>query len=375
VDTYDRSVSLASKGRYLAIPVALVFLAVVMAFAGSPSARATTAPASAAATSLSVEGRIYGISGTSAANVWAVGVTGDIDGEAFRTLIAHWNGRRWTVVHDFSPLGQLTAISTDSPADAWALGQDNQGNTFIIHWNGRTWSKDSSVPHVAGYLYAIVAVDGDVWVVGQAASAKTNAAVMLHRTAGHWYVVPIPAKATTSLSAFAASSRSSIWVGGAALMHWNGAEWKATAMPKVARWVQAMSPGPHGSVWAVGGTQGGYGSLHWNGKAWSEAPIPGTQNDDNMVNSIGSIPGGTAWAVGTGDQASGTTHPALILHWSGKAWKAVKTPATAQPNDQLVAVSAISSNDAWAAGWSTCIEEHCPVLNTLILHWNGKAWS
>jgi hypothetical protein len=57
------------------------------------------------------------------------------------TLVAHWNGTRWTGVASPNPGGSfLNAVSALSPSDAWAVGYDNTG-TLILHWDGTSWTQ------------------------------------------------------------------------------------------------------------------------------------------------------------------------------------------------------------------------------------------
>jgi len=76
---------------------------------------------------------------------------------------------------------------------------------------------------------------------------------------------------------------------------------------------------------------------------------------------------GNAWAVGAGP--GGKT---LILHWNGTTWSQVTNPKPVP--GALDAVAAVSADDVWAVGF------YIPPLGqgphrTLVMHWNGKAWS
>jgi len=71
-----------------------------------------------------------------------------------------------------------------------------------------------------------------------------------------------------------------------------------------------------------------------------------------------------AWAVGQ-DYVHGKT---IILHWNGTAWTRVTSPTLAG-GSALYAVAATSASNAWAVGGSDT-----PPGKTQILHWNGTAW-
>ena len=69
-----------------------------------------------------------------------------------RSLLEHWNGKRWTVVHirhphtAFDGLNSISAVSSD---DIWAVGfvgnYDQWGNdqtaNMLLHWDGTTWTR------------------------------------------------------------------------------------------------------------------------------------------------------------------------------------------------------------------------------------------
>ena len=64
----------------------------------------------------------------------------------------------------------------------------------------------------------------------------------------------------------------------------------------------------------------------------------------------------------------------LILHWNGAAWTTVSSPDPGNING-LTAVAATASGNAWSAGF-TCVTSVCGVnTNALILHWDGAAWT
>jgi hypothetical protein len=58
-----------------------------------------------------------------------------------------------------------------------------------------------------------------------------------------------------------------------------------------------------------------------------------------------------------------TGYRSLILHWNGKAWTRVSSPGM---QSSLSGVSALSSRSAWAVGGSN--------TKSLMLRWIGKSW-
>jgi hypothetical protein len=85
---------------------------------------------------------------------------------------------------------------------------------------------------------------------------------------------------------------------------------------------------------------------------------------------VATISGSNAWAVGM--TLPSTCNPeckTLILHWNGTAWSPVPSPnPSAGYLNDLFSVVAICPHNAWAVGTTDYAQ-------TLITHWNGKTWS
>src|SRR5258707_68301 len=76
----------------------------------------------------------------------AVGAQGTVQGHS-KTLIEHWDGAHWSVVHSpniGTSANGLSAVTAFSSSDIWAVGEDSNGKvgarTLIEHWNGKQWS-------------------------------------------------------------------------------------------------------------------------------------------------------------------------------------------------------------------------------------------
>jgi hypothetical protein len=132
--------------------------------------------------------------------------------------------------------------------------------------------------------------------------------------------------------------------------------------------VSATSPN---DVWAVGrscctphGTAEYYSSLlvHWDGSAWKLVPGASKEPPDVQLFAVSAIAPNDAWAFGE------SIHPnaVLIEHWNGSKWSIVSSPGGFD-NSELLAASAISSKNIWAAGEAN--------FQPLVEHWNGSAWS
>ena len=206
--------------------------------------------------------------------------------------------------------------------------------------------------------------------------------------------VPAAQAATTlpgDLLAVGASSASDAWAVGdncapgtctTLALHWNGSAWSKVATP---------SPGTDGSLdavtvvsaidaWAVGNycttsacSRADTLILHWNGTAWSKVSSPSPSSVNNALSGVVGVSSTDAWAVGY--ELKGTAGPdeTMILHWNGTAWSRVTTPdPSAAGGNFLNAVTATSGSSAFAAG---SYYNPANVLDSLILRWNGTSWT
>jgi hypothetical protein len=81
----------------------------------------------------------------------------------------------------------------------------------------------------------------------------------------------------------------------------------------------------------------------------------------------------SGWAIGLscGPNCGQGAEDTLIQHWNGRAWSRVPSPSPS-PIEGLFSVSAASPKDAWAVG---VYATRANAFATLILHWNGTRWS
>lgn len=203
--------------------------------------------------SLGREVVIYGLSALSRSNVWAVGTSRPLVGTyalGFRSIILHWNGRRWSLVaHPRPPQASLISVVAISPSDVWAAGAKagsihnplkvSVAKTLVEHWDGHRWrvvpspNRDGS-----GQLTSLAAPAGDdVWAAGGAHSGGENVPdkpLVEHWNGSRWLIARLPFDASTGYSGhLAATTPTSIWVdaydrGGLAVARWNGRDWRAT---------------------------------------------------------------------------------------------------------------------------------------------------
>ena len=114
-------------------------------------------------------------------NVWAFGYEYEDGGNAIvHPLVQHWNGTNWSVVdnpqvpdgHDTNLCDGAWISSTDVVAVGTSTDAHDNYNPLIEQWNGRAWTL-AAVPEIIGMpttLVLAVAADkaGGYWAVGWA---------------------------------------------------------------------------------------------------------------------------------------------------------------------------------------------------------------
>jgi hypothetical protein len=170
----------------------------------------------------------------SANDVWAAGFVG---GE---TLTLHWNGTKWKQVASPSSsagTNELVDLAASGPNDVWAVGTVQAGGPFpgqtlVLHWNGVKWRIVHSASPASGDTVGGVAVTGpgDAWVTvtywptafepKALAEHFSGGARTLERVGGH-----------VSLNKVDGVADQDLWAAGGGIFHWNGVRWREVALP------------------------------------------------------------------------------------------------------------------------------------------------
>jgi hypothetical protein len=363
---------------------------------------AAAAPSSAGGPITAFTGQLAGVTALSPSSAWAVGshcTSGCGTGsEIDRTLILRWNGAAWAQVASPNPGGRfrfLSAVSALSPSSAWAVGQYSTisgGNrTLVLRWNGASWARVASPsPEVVdgSFLFGVAAVSpSDAWAAGWSygLGGENSNTLILRWNGASWAVAHSPNPVHLGfnvLNGVSALSASDAWAVGSTdtgtlILHWNGARWTRVPSPSpggtgsdVLNGVRALSAS---DAWAVGSTGTKTLILHWNGASWTRVPSPGPAGGIGSNLSAVSAPSPSdAWAAGSYFTSSGESKT-LILRWNGAAWTVVASPNPGgTTGTSLGGVSALSASNVWAVGTTA---SSSPVPKTLILHWNGASWT
>jgi hypothetical protein len=235
-----------------------------------------------------VQGNIlWGTATHSPTEAWLVGERWRGQHRNGKTLAERWNGSRWSVVPTPNPASGrhrydaiLQAMSVRSDSDAWAVGYWLTGphmlvsRTLIEHWDGRRWRivPSPSVRASNGVLYDIlfaVAADGsnDAWAVGSYEShaggygGGGEHALVLHWNGKRWSRASLPPSRERTFLHGVVTQAGGAWAVGdrglppnhhrTLIEHWDGSSWTAAPSPHGFD-LSAVSAPPHGTAWTVG---------------------------------------------------------------------------------------------------------------------------
>ena len=333
---------------------------------------------------------LTGVAAVSATDVWAVGSYYNGNRGTDLALAEHWNGHIWTIyvvppALDSSD-NSLSGVTALSKNDIWAVGSYNNSartltRTLVAHWDGRQWSVVAS-PNKGAGNNRLTAVSGssrsNVWAVGSFYNTNSGTyQTLTERYDGKaWSVVYSPlarSSSDTMLSGVSAISKNNVWAVGSYIVaignalatsrtlieHWDGRSWSVVSSPNRGTQTNILSGIASFSardIWAVGfslTTSGTVKTLaeHWNGAWWSIVSSANANSSVNHLNSVTAVSPTSAWAVGyffTSNEVKRT----LIEHWNGRAWSVVPSPNFSTGDNVLGSVAKVpDTNKAWAVGY------------------------
>jgi hypothetical protein len=304
--------------------------------------------------SVTSDNQLDSVSMLSGSSAWAVGVDGNDHASAL-----HWNGRAWSATKTRSPgeNAELSGVSAASSKDIWTVGYDyNVGNinygTLVEHWNGHSWSVvHSPTPNIIdSRLDAVAAISKtDAWAVGfrnvgQSDNGKSRTLIE-HWNGEKWLVVPSPSVGTgDDLTGISAGSPNNIWaVGGYTYInkkqntvaslplieHWNGSKWSivhSASVSSVNATFTSVDATNTRNVWLVGNMSklSQTGQLidarplaqHFNGSKWVNVPVAGPRGSTSGPwGAAGfasvTISSDSVWAVGQQPASQTATRPLI----------------------------------------------------------------
>jgi hypothetical protein len=162
----------------------------------------------------------YSVSAISADDVWAVGYQDVTGGGDFQPLIEHWDGAAWSVVTAAPPPSgsdnQLYGVSGTSPTDVWAVGFFGTAKPLMEHWDGLSWSVVKPPPLTGGNeSFGVTArSSSDVWAVGQSFKGGPSKPFAEHWDGTTWSVAASKNPGNSFLAAVATTFASDVWAVG-----------------------------------------------------------------------------------------------------------------------------------------------------------------
>jgi hypothetical protein len=229
-------------------------------------------------------------------------------------------------------------------------------------------------------------------VTASSAGAASNATFTVVPTGN-------PSVQGNTLNAVAAVSSSDVWAVGFAgsnnlnesrtlIERWNGSAWSVVPSPNPGstracngfnsgNMLNAVSGVSTKDVWAVGfsfscSTLLRPLILHWNGKRWKAVPSPALNTNDNAaLNGVVAFAKDNVWAVGYQPATNGAVLT-LVEHWNGTSWSVVPSPQLSSTGSVLTSVAAVSPSDIWAVGDS--VDAPTTSVQTLVEHYDGRTW-
>jgi hypothetical protein len=99
--------------------------------------------------------------------------------------------------------------------------------------------------------------------------------------------------------------------------------------------------------------------------SWKVVPTPNPSTSSMALRGVSAVSSSNAWAVGY------SANKTLIERWNGTRWSVVPSPNPSPTGNILNAVAAISATNVWAVGFYNGSTSG----QTLIEHWNGTTWS
>jgi hypothetical protein len=276
---------------------------------------------------------LYDVAVVSPADAWAVG-------DEQQALILHWDGKTWRRALKAREI-RLTALTVGSPADVWAVGQTSDfSRTVTMHWNGSRWLllRSPSSSQGNNFLEDVVALARKaVWTVG------------------HVYDSTRPAPQDAPLAEY-----------------WNGRDWRFVRSTSDGS-LSAVDGNSQQDVWAVG-VQGLHPqglALHWNGRRWTPARLPPARYPDSYLRDVAVVSPTLAWAIGSTNTRS--DHPdqdpsykwaGYTLVWNGTRWTAdAGATRFLGPKRTFAQIVAAPGGTVWAV-----------VSDDSLARWDGRAW-
>jgi hypothetical protein len=189
---------------------------------------------------------LTGMAVISARDIWMVGTTGVTK---FRALAEHWNGSKWTTaptpysINGWTKKTILFGVAGSSASNVWAVGWYQSGpgpsqySTLVEHWDGTRWqvqpSPEGPRSGPESQLFGVTALNRtSAWAVGDSSGPVP---LIEHWNGAHWRAMRSrlqPHQTDTALYHVVAVNPRYAWAWGDLLERWNGTTWRQVSSPK-----------------------------------------------------------------------------------------------------------------------------------------------
>lgn len=314
---------------------------------------------------------LIGVWGSSASDVFAVGVSG---------AILHYNGNSW---REWSE--QLIATDT-AIASIWGTSSTNVfagAWNSIIQYDGGTWNEMSSYSNRTRIGSIWGSSPSDIYALGAIIPAKLTSnplegfeGFILHYDGNTWIKVeeglinvPVDIWGSSSSNVFMVEA---YWDNAlnhivSTILHYDGNTWsemESDITPLNGIWGSSSS-----DVFAVG-DEGII--LHYDGSAWSE--MEGSLSGDLM--DVWGSSSSDVFTVGYNNNDydyDPETNNGIILHYDGDSWSEMEDSTTSP----LYGIWGSSAYDVFAVGYDNYYNDDSETYVTdvgTILHYDGSSW-
>ncbi len=328
---------------------------------------------------------IRDVSGTSAADVWAVGSrTFGLFLPRTSTLVFRFDGTAWSevpspdaVVHPpgSRQYNELFGVTTLPAGRALAVGAadfDTLASQAIgMVWDGQAWNLDlpPARPGGSGLNAVDTTPSGNAWAAGWRWSLGYTAGYLARYDGSGWRTLEAPPVGTRRhvFGGLHAVSDTDIWAVGSwgnttgdfnvLAQHFDGSAWTTFSIPTPGGLDQLHD------VFAIAGDDvwaaGEYYSLtefrrlplllHYDGSGWTRAALPPVGPGSADLRGIVARGPNEVFAAGTHADPAGRARP-YMLSYDGAVWTQVTLPALAGNSEVFSSVNATPDGDVWAVG-------------------------
>jgi hypothetical protein len=296
---------------------------------------------------------IEGVAPLSDNDVWGIG--GDV--------LLHWNGITWSRAGPIlSDTVNLVDIAMRSANDGWAVGSDYNPTGpdagVLLHYDGTTWTRVPEPTQVISFERVAMGSPGECWLI---ADRGFGPSWLFRYNNGTWTEWSLGYLGYADIFMLG-STEGWASTGDGSIVHWDGTNWTLeyeNGLPPIS--VESLS-GVAGQVWGVGGNDlvlsrssaKGAGTGDNTLANWVKQHGGPTSNDLYAVSAV-SVE--DAWAAGDNG---------IFLHYAGGNWQAVPGPDTGPIWD----LQMLSVNEGYAVGTATDKSGE-----GVIVRWDGSAWT